>query len=51
MQDSSELLGHPVAPATSDMSSPERLVADVLGPEVFLGISGGMDTLGKYNIG
>ena len=51
MQDSSELLGHPVAPATSDMSSPERLVADVLGLEVFLGISGGMDTLGKYNIG
>jgi len=44
-QDSSELLGRPVAPATSDMSSPERLVADVLGPEVFLGISGGMDTL------
>jgi len=45
------LLGCPVAPATSDMSSPERLAADVLGPEVFLGTSGGMDTLGKCNIG
>ena len=28
-------------------SSPERKVAQILGPEVFEGISGGLDTLGE----
>lgn len=44
-EESNEMLPYPVAPATDSMSSPERQVADVLGPQVFLGIKGGTDTL------
>ena len=42
------MLPYPVA--TDSMSSPERQLADVLGPQVFLGIKGGTDTLGKDDI-
>lgn len=35
-------------PVTQSLaSSPERKVAQILGPEVFEGISGGLDTLGE----
>ena len=35
-------------PVTQSLaSSPERKVAQILGPEVFEGISGGVDTLGE----
>ena len=32
------------------MSSSERQVADVLGPQAFVGITGGTDTLGNIKI-
>ncbi|XP_044162913.1 uncharacterized protein LOC114970368 [Acropora millepora] len=41
----SEALKNPRAPAGSIMSSSERQVADVLGPQAFVGITGGTDTL------
>ncbi|XP_067049608.1 uncharacterized protein [Acropora muricata] len=41
----SEALKNPNAPAGSIMSSSERQVADVLGPQAFVGITGGTDTL------
>ncbi|XP_068732564.1 myb/SANT-like DNA-binding domain-containing protein 4 [Montipora capricornis] len=41
----SEDLHCPVAPAVSRMSSTEREVANVLGPQAFIGINGGTDTL------
>jgi len=35
-------------PVTRSLASlPERKVAQILGPEVFEGISGGLDTLGE----
>lgn len=47
MQEFSEGLKNPFAPAGSIMSSSERQVADVLGPQAFVGITGGNDTLGN----
>ncbi|XP_044168411.1 uncharacterized protein LOC122952612 isoform X3 [Acropora millepora] len=42
-QDESEVITIPVTQSLA--SSPERKVAQILGPEVFEGISGGLDTL------
>ena len=47
LQEISEDLHFPVHPAVSSMSSTEREVANVLGPQAFVGITGGTDTLGK----
>ena len=44
-QEESEAITIPVTQSLA--SSPERKVAQILGPEVFEGISGGLDTLGE----
>lgn len=41
-QEESEMITTPVG----ELASPERKVVQILGPEVFSGISGGLDTLG-----
>ena len=44
-QEESEVITIPITQSLA--SSPERKVAQILGPEVFEGISGGLDTLGE----
>ena len=44
-QEQSELIATPITQSLA--LSPERKVAQILGPEVFEGISGGLDTLGE----
>ena len=44
-QEESEVITIPITQSMA--SSPERKVAQILGPEVFEGISGGLDTLGE----
>jgi len=45
IQEESEVITIPFTQSLA--SSPERKVAQILGPEVFEGISGGLDTLGE----
>jgi len=44
-QEESEVIAIPITQSLA--SSPERKVAQILGPEVFEGISGDLDTLGE----
>ena len=47
LQGFSEALKNPIAFAGSIMSHSERQVANVLGPQAFVGITGASDTLGN----
>ena len=44
-QEETEVINIPITQSLA--SSPDRKVAQILGPEVFEGISGGLDTLGE----